>query len=174
MASRNHCARGDVVFLAFLGALMAGGCSVTMPLSGVTGEEEVTGSITPATPAFPLPLDHEDWRRINSALSLAVDPQGAGLPVNWDNPASKRRGIILPNGAMAIVGQTICRPFKAVLVDATPGSRETHYDGQACRTGPGEWAMRDVKPLGQQAQALPPEQGLPKRSTPMLLSSERR
>ena len=44
MASRNHCARGDVVFLAFLGALMAGGCSVTMPLSGVTGEEEITGN----------------------------------------------------------------------------------------------------------------------------------
>ncbi|CAN1492230.1 Surface antigen domain containing protein [Rhabdaerophilaceae bacterium] len=171
MASRNHCARVDLVFLVLVGALMVGGCSVTMPLTGMTGEEDVTGSIAPQRPAFPVSLDDEDWRRINSALSLAVDPQGAGLPVNWDNPGSKRRGKIAPNGIFTLVGETVCRPFKALIVDV--GARESEHEGQACRTGPGEWAMRDVKPVGLMGQAASAEQALPKRSLPMALGERR-
>ncbi len=172
-ASRNRRARAHLAFLSLALALLASGCSLTMHLPGFSSEEEVsaTHSIAPAAPAFPVPLDDEDWRRVNAALALAVDPQGAGLPVNWDNPASKRRGTIEPSGSLAVVGHTVCRPFKAKVIDGSKPKLapvETLHTGQACRTGPGEWAMRDVKTGNATAQARAEEQKLPPAAPAML------
>jgi surface antigen len=171
-ASRNRRARAQLAFLSLALALLSAGCSLTMNIPGFGGdEEETTAGIAPAhVSVFAIPLDEEDWRRANAALSLAVDPQGAGLPVNWDNPASNRHGRFEPLGGLAVVGNTVCRPFRALVVQKQhekTALREVAHEGQACRTGPGEWAMRDVKPLGQVAGVKEADFLLPKASPAM-------
>jgi hypothetical protein len=171
-ASRNRRARAQLAFLSLALALLSAGCSLTMNIPGFGGaEEETTASVSPPhASAFAIPLDEEDWRRANAALSLAVDPQGAGLPVSWDNPASRRHGLFEPAGGLAVVGNTVCRPFRALVVQKQHEKivpREVAHEGQACRTGPGQWAMRDVKPLGQLASAREADFGLPKASPAM-------
>lgn len=169
---RNRRARAQRAFLALALSMLASGCALTWNIPGFGEEDETTASITPVrTATFAIPLDDEDWRRANAALSLAVDPQGAGLPVNWDNPASKRQGRFEPTGALALVGNTVCRPFRALVVqkpDLRSIAREVSHEGQACRVGPSEWAMRDVKPLGQTAHVRDVDQALPKASPAML------
>lgn len=113
-------------------------------------------------------LDDEDWRRAQGALSLAVDPQGPGLPVNWDNPLSKRKGSFAAAGDMVLTQETICRPFTATVVQ--PGGRESKHAGQACRLGPGEWAMRaDPAPGSRAALAQP----LPLPTAPTLPAQDK-
>ncbi len=172
-ASRNRRARAQLAFLSLALALLSSGCSLTMNIPGFGDtEDETTGSISPPQSAtFAIPLDDEDWRRANAALSLAVDPQGAGLPVNWDNPASKRHGRFEPTGGLAVVGNTVCRPFRAMVMQKPHEkivAREVTHEGQACRTGPSEWAMRDVKPVGQFASSREQELKLPKATPAML------
>ena len=136
-------------------------------------EAETTASIGKPDTPFGGKLDDEDWRRAQSALSLAVDPQGSGQPVNWDNPTSKRRGSFVQSGNMVLVNETICRPFSAVIVEVTAGvaPRESRHLGQACRMGPGEWVMRDVKPVPTIVQAE--TQPLPPKSAPLSLSTDK-
>jgi surface antigen len=123
-----------------------GGCSLTMHLASLQDDPESTASITrPVSPLDPS-LDEEDWRRAQAALSLAVDPQGSGQPVNWDNPASKRKGTFAASGNLVLVDNTICRPFTATIQQAGLNAREIRHQGQACRIGPGEWALRQVQP----------------------------
>lgn len=141
-----------------------GGCSLSMHLASLQIDPETTASVTRAASPLDPSLDEEDWRRAQAALSLAVDPQGSGQPVNWDNPATKRRGSFVPAGNMILVENTVCRPFTAVVVQAgghQPGAaRETRHSGQACRLGPGEWAMRQINPqplaLTEATAKLPP------------------
>jgi surface antigen len=175
-ASRNRRARAQRAFLALALALLTTGCALTMSIPGFGGaDDETTASINPTPVAvFAIPLDDEDWRRANAALTLAVDPQGAGLPVNWDNPASKKHGRFEPTGGLAVIGNTVCRPFRALVAQKPHdklAAREVTHQGQACRTGPGEWAMRDVKPSGQATAERDTEQKLPKASPSMLPSA---
>jgi surface antigen len=123
-----------------------GGCSLTMHIASLQTDPEATASISrPASPLDPS-LDEEDWRRAQAALSLAVDPQGSGQPVNWDNPATRRKGSFAPAGNLVLVENTICRPFMATISQAGGAAREIRHQGQACRVGPGEWAMRQIQP----------------------------
>lgn len=130
-------------------ALGTAGCSLSMKLPSFQSEPEMTASVTPATVPLSPNLDAEDWRRAQAAFSLAVDPQGSGQVVNWENPATKRKGSFIPAGNLVLAEDTVCRPFRATLVEQTNGKPvETHHIGRACRTGPGEWAMREVAPEG--------------------------
>lgn len=153
-------------------ALAASACSLTMQLTSFNDEVETTASI-PSRPSaatkLDASLDDEDWRRAQSALSLAVDPQGPGLPVNWDNPSSKRKGTFVAAGNMVIVQDTICRPFSATLVQ--PTGKEGKHSGQACRTGPGEWALRLDAPA-EPARKEPLNQPLPAKTTSTLTALE--
>lgn len=134
---------------AGLVALSAAGCSLSMKLPSFQSEPEMTASVTPATVPLSPHLDAEDWRRAQAAFSLAVDPQGSGQVVNWENPATKRKGSFIPAGNLVLAENTVCRPFRATLVEQANGKPvETHHLGRACRTGPGEWAMREVAPEG--------------------------
>lgn len=153
-------------------ALSAAGCSLTMQLASFNDEPETTASI-PTRPSMATKLDasldDEDWRRAQSALSLAVDPQGPGLPVNWDNPASKRKGSFVAAGNMMIVQDTICRPFSATLVQ--PTGKEAKHVGQACRLGPGEWALRLESPSAPASKDTL-NQPLPAKTTSTLTALE--
>jgi surface antigen len=120
------------------------------PFSVQSDSDMVTGSISPArqTPSDLLSLldtrlDPEDTRRARAAFATALDPQGSGSAVRWDNPDSGARGTVAAVGGPYLQGDTICRNFIASAQVASP---ETWRQGRACRLSPGEWDIRELKP----------------------------
>lgn len=157
-------------------AVLCGGCGVTMSLTSLNFDPETTASVARNPSPLDPGLDEEDWRRAQAALSLAVDPQGGSLPVNWDNPASKRKGSFTAAGNMVLVENSICRPFTATVL-APGAAREIRYRGEACRVGPGDWALKSAEPLVEatastrgagKAAAGNASQPLPARTSAML------
>ena len=113
------------------------GCSFAIaPLA----ESDATGSINRVASAEP-GLGQEDSRRARGALALALDPQGSGARVNWDNPDSKVRGAIEPLGQPFVREDEICRDFKAVVI--RPGGSTTRA-GTACRVSTDAWAIQYI------------------------------
>lgn len=121
-----------------------GACSVALP-SLVSDPEDVTGSITPAFRS-PLSADlgAEDWRRAKGALSVALDPQGNGTSVGWDNPESGLKGTFVPVGQPFVQADEVCRVFVATINGT--GDANASLQGTACRLSPDEWAIQGVKP----------------------------
>ena len=76
------------------------------------------------------------------ALAVALDPQGPGTQVSWDNPASTRKGTFTPTGAPFVKDDEICRDFSAHLSSPSASALQ----GTACRPSGGEWAIKDIKP----------------------------
>ena len=114
-----------------------------MPMFSLSPDNDVTGSIeTPASPLSPR-LNEEDWRRAQSALVLAVDPQGNGTPVAWDNPESGAKGSFVAAGPLFLMENRICRPFSA---EVNAKGQASSLAGSSCRLGPNEWVIKDVKP----------------------------
>ncbi len=127
----------------------AGGCATGIPLPSLMAKtsstEDVTGSIRGTSPLSNT-LDQEDWRRAKGAMGLALDPQGNGSPVTWENPQSKARGSFTPVGQAKAVDDKICRAFIAEL----GGSLKTEQlQGDACRDRSGEWSVGKVQPWKQ-------------------------
>lgn len=121
----------------------------TAALSGV--DKEPTGAISRAKttepPVLSPDLDVEDNRRARAALATALDPQGAGTLVAWDNPQSGRKGTFTPLAAPYPVDGQVCRAFIARI-----DSRDARHalQGSACRVGgTDDWNLRDIKPLRQ-------------------------
>ena len=75
-------------------------------------EPESTSSITPRvmSPLSP-ELGGEDWRRAKGALAIALDPQGSGSSVSWDNPDTDMKGNFAPVGQPFVKTDEICRAF---------------------------------------------------------------
>lgn len=131
-------------------ALALGGCSAAIPLpSIIASRNDVTGSVTPANP-ISAALDVEDWRRARGALGLALDPQGNGEPVGWDNPRSGARGSFTPVGPAKAVDDRICRSFLASVGGSLPARS---LQGSACRSKDGEWSIGEVAPWSGGKQA---------------------
>lgn len=87
-------------------------------------------------------LDAEDARRAMAALATALDPQGSGQKVNWDNPASGARGAFRPTGSPYPLEGRICRAFAA---DIEAGGDTERLEGAACRDKTAEWSLTRVK-----------------------------
>lgn len=125
-------------------SLTTGACGVSFPMTSLFPDPETTSSIKPriASPLSP-ELGAEDWRRAKGALAIALDPQGSGSSVSWDNPDTDMKGNFAPVGQPFVNTDEICRAFLATLVarEAT-----TTLQGTACRPSGGEWAIKDVKP----------------------------
>jgi len=143
------------ILAAGLVALSTSACSYSLGMAGL-GEDEpkATGAIAQeaVAPAAPIPLspdlDEEDWRRAKAALAVALDPQGPGTQVSWDNPATTRKGTFTPTGAPFVKNDEICRSFSAQLLGATSAS----LNGTACRLSGEEWAIKEVKPAGAETR----------------------
>jgi len=141
--------------VAALLSLCLSNCGVTAPFErapasvAASDAQITTGSIGPArAPAQPIPtpqlspdLDQEDWRRASAALATALDPQGNGAPVRWENAQSGRKGSFSPVGDPFLVKDEICRGFVADL--AAEGLQKA-LEGSACRSGPSNWTIRQA------------------------------
>ena len=123
---------------------LTGACGLSFPMASLFPEAETTSSITPkfVSPLSP-ELGVEDWRRAKGALAVALDPQGSGSSVSWDNPDTETKGNFSPVGQPFVNTDEICRAFLASLV-VKDASRS--LQGTACRPSGGEWAIKDVKP----------------------------
>jgi surface antigen len=146
-------------------AVAASACSLSYSIVTLDVEEpETTASITPKaiSPLSP-DLTEEDWRRAKAALGVALDPQGAGTQVSWDNPDTSRKGAFTPSGAPFVKNDEICRSFSAhVSAPVRPpvtGDKQSALHGTACRPSGGEWAITEIKPAD-----APPADGKPARA----------
>ena len=127
-----------------------GGCSFAVPLLSSpdegAGEPLSTGTLAKRPePVLAAELGHEDWRRAAAALAVALDPQGNGKPVKWENPETDLRGTIGAAAPPFVQNDEICRSFHATV--AGPNlARDVR--GTACRPSGGAWALKQVGPQG--------------------------
>jgi surface antigen len=138
---------GEAVRLLAVGdvALAAGACSMSFPIASLVDEPATTSSVAPraVSPLSP-DLGVEDWRRARAALGVALDPQGSGAQVSWDNPDTGLKGTFTPVGQPFVKSDEICRAFTATLAGQTATST---LQGTACRPSGAEWAISEVKPV---------------------------
>lgn len=134
------------VLLAGVLALGSAGCSMSFPMTSLVAEEPTeTASIAPKiiSPLSP-ELGAEDWRRAKAAMATALDPQGNGSQVSWDNPESTMKGTFTPVGQPFVKNDEICRAF---LTNVTGQTSVASLQGTACRPSGGDWAIKDVRPF---------------------------
>jgi len=148
------------VALAFLCA----GCSVSFPMFGLSGKGEDEIAVKSMTTASVLParggdrraalaglaseLGPEDLRRADGAMGVALDPQGNGAAVSWDNPQSGMKGAFTPVGGPFLRSDEICRAFIASVHTQV---RPLKLQGTACRPSGGEWVVKDMSPWKEEA-----------------------
>lgn len=101
-----------------------------------------TGSIDKRPKSFGGNLTDEDWRRAHAALSVALDPQGNGRPVKWDNPDSGLRGSVNPTGLPYVANDVICRDFLASVIAP---ARSRFIRGTGCKPSGGEWELTRIR-----------------------------
>ncbi len=126
-----------------IGGAALSGCSTVIPLPSLISRDDVTGSIPKSPSPLSSSLDAEDWRRAKAALAVALDPQGNGAAVAWDNPLSGARGQFTPVGDARPSDDKICRAFLAEIGGGAPAQT---LQAVACRDKTGEWSVGEVKP----------------------------
>lgn len=124
----------------FLLSTALSGCSLSFPMASLSPDIDETGSIS-QKPALVLfhELNPEDWRRARSAIDLALDPQGNGTRVNWDNPATGLKGSFIAKGHVFVENGEVCRAFQAHLHDKTRS--DVIKLGVACRASGEDWTI---------------------------------
>ena len=129
--------------LGGLPAVLAG-CSMAFPISPLMspGSKEDAAGAVPKSSLAGL-LDAEDWRRAKAALATALDPQGNGSLVGWDNPDSGNKGSFTPVGKPFPLEAGICRVF---LAEVDRKGDEQAMQGTACLDKRGEWTIAEAKP----------------------------
>jgi len=106
------------------------------------GDPPSTGSIARIPTTFGRDLGEEDWRRAHAALGVALDPQGNGRPVKWDNPETEMRGQINPTGLPYVSRDEVCRDFLASVIK---GAASRFVRGTGCKPSGGEWELRRIR-----------------------------
>lgn len=105
---------------------------------------EATGSVRKVSTELARGLDAEDLRRARAALGTALDPQGEGGGVHWDNEQTGAKGAFTPVGPPYPQDAKICRAFIAEV--ATKAGGEERLQGAGCRDKGAEWTITEVKP----------------------------
>ena len=140
--------RSSAVGATLLGVGLLGGCSIAMTPGPKTDEfraqaDDVTASIKRGGPDLPRELDAEDKRRAFAALATALDPQGEGAVVNWENPQTGAKGGFTPVGHAYPIDGKVCRAF---LADVGAKEREQRLQGTACRESTNDWTISEIGP----------------------------
>jgi surface antigen len=147
------------ILAAGLIALSAGACSFSFGVAGLEEDEpKTTGAIASAAAPLSPDLNEEDWRRAKAALAVALDPQGPGTQVSWDNPETNMKGTFTPTGVPFVKNDEICRAFTAQLA----GPSQASLQGTACRPSGADWAIKDVKPAKADSKKPEPKSPDPK------------
>ena len=102
--------------------------------------DDVTASIKPAAKAG----DEEDRRRAKAALSTAMDPQGDGQPVRWENPTNGAKGSFAAVGHAYPADGKVCRAF---LGTERENGDDRNMQGTACAAAAGDWVVTETKPF---------------------------
>lgn len=130
-------------------ACAASGCSIAIPMASSPNSalwrgapDDATGSIAKPAPKLSRHLDAEDLRRAMAAMSTALDPQGSGASVHWDNPQTGAKGSFTPLGQAYPLDGKICRAFVA---DIEAGETDEKLQGAACREKSADWALTEAK-----------------------------
>ena len=150
LAGADHRAPG---LRPLAGLAMALACAVLSACNGpiltfrsetreLPGDPPSTGSIARAHTTLGRDLGEEDWRRAHAALAVALDPQGNGRPVKWDNPDTAMRGQINPTGLPYVSRDEVCRDFLASVIK---GAASRFVRGTGCKPSGGEWELRRVR-----------------------------
>jgi surface antigen len=135
--------------LAF--ALFCGGCSYSMKLGALFGEEKDAGGLAAAERAGAAPpaataaaAPPADLALVNAAAAelLARGTKDTSMP--WENPRTGARGTITPIAEAYNKDGFVCHDF---LASHVMGEKESWYQGGACRIHGGRWQMRDIRPL---------------------------
>jgi surface antigen len=113
---------------------------MSIPMAGLDTDKTPTGSIERTNVVLSPALDQEDLRRAKAALAIALDPQGNGARVAWQNPQSGAHGAFTASAPPFADHDRVCRAFTG---EATPGAgASTRLTGSACRDGDGTWQIR--------------------------------
>ena len=115
---------------------------MSFPMASLMPGDDVTSSNSPVP--FGRMLDEEDRRRETAALATALDPQGDGATVKWDNAKSGDRGAITAVGKAYSSDGKICRAF---IGELKQGDTSRKVKGTACTVSAGEWKVTDAKPF---------------------------
>jgi len=105
--------------------------------------DDVTGSIHKPLPDLPHDLGPEDRRRAFAALATALDPQGEGSAVTWENPQTGAKGSFTPVGHAYPTDGKVCRAFIAQVEE---NDHDTRLQGTACRGRANEWTLSEISP----------------------------
>jgi len=105
--------------------------------------DDATGSIHKTAPELARGLEAEDKRRANAALATALDPQGEGGSVTWDNPPTGAKGGFTPVGHAYPADGKVCRAF---LAEVSIKDAQERLQGTACREKTNDWTVTEVKP----------------------------
>jgi surface antigen len=111
------------------------------PLLSQSQNEDSGGE--PPEQASPALLDSGDWLRAKAALSAALDPNGDGALIGWENPASGDKGSFMPVGKAYPSASGVCRVF---LAKVDRNGTEQSLQGTACADKQGEWRIAGAKP----------------------------
>lgn len=123
-------------------ALALCGCSFSMPMGSLLGDDDPTGSIQKSQFDG---LVGEDWRRAKAALVEALGA-GTATPVAWANPASGAKGSFAPVGDAYATASGTCRAFSAAV---DRNNVDDALQGTACAARPGDWQVTDVRPASK-------------------------
>jgi surface antigen len=115
-----------------------GGCSVSMPMGSLLGDDDSTGSIQRSQFDG---LVGEDWARAKAALAAALGGGGSRNSVAWANPDSGAKGSFAPVGSAYLTASGTCRAF-AAAVDRH--DVDDSLQGTACTGKSGDWLVTDV------------------------------
>jgi surface antigen len=112
------------------------------PFAQMEGSD-VTGSISPRTPAASLDPTDADLALARNAASDVLTRGSKDSSQPWENPATGARGSVTPiSNAYVAEGKT-CRDFLASYVN---GTTESWMQGAACRGERGRWDVRTLVP----------------------------
>lgn len=114
---------------------------MSFPMASMMPGDDVTGSNSPVP--FGRMLGEEDRRREMAALATALDPQGDGATVKWDNSKSGHRGAITAQGKAYNSDSKICRAFTS---EFDGNDMHRRLEGHACTAAAGEWKVADAEP----------------------------